>query len=404
MLQGEHKDKKKKKRGKGKAENLKSYAKGAVPGEVTAALGQYKVRPLIRGGKWSDVLSGKNSLPIFRMDMGIPVRCHTARHARLERTENGDVVVDLQVTTKPNPRVVLGTRGIGKGQAAVLERLLANPNKSEDGWRQRCFEIKQDKRTKKWFLYVTYDFPAADVGPKKDIVVGVDVGFSVPLFAAVNNGLARLGRKRFAPLGEAIRQLQRQVAARRRSMLRAGKKDLAKETARFGHGRKRRLELTEKLAGRTDKAYTTMNHQLSRAVVQFAQDQGACIIQMEDLSSLKEHLQGTYIGKNWRYDELQRFIEYKAKEAGIEFCKVNPKYTSRRCSKCGYINNGFTREYRDKNRQSGNSVRFECVNPECKAKCNKKPLDADYNAARNLAELDIETKIRLQCDKQAIKY
>ncbi len=123
MLKEEHKRSKEKKGKEGSEDDLKSYAKGAVPGEVTAALGQYKVRPLIRGGKWSKVLRGETSLPTFRKDMGIPVRCQTARHARLERTEGSQVVVDLQVKTKPYPRVVLGTRGISKGEEADLERI-----------------------------------------------------------------------------------------------------------------------------------------------------------------------------------------------------------------------------------------------------------------------------------------
>ena len=402
MLQEEQKKKKRRKGENEKDEELRSYAKGAVPGEVTAALGQYKIRALVRGGKWLKVLKGESSLPTFRKDMGIPVRCQTGRHARVERTEEGEVVVDLQIKTRPCPRVVLATRGIGGGETAILERFLANPEKLESGWRQRCFEIKEDKRKKKWFLHVTYDFPSREPQGNKEIVVGVDVGYSVPLYAAVNNGHARLGWKRFSPLGEAIKQLQRQVAARRRSMLRSGRNDLAKETARFGHGRKRRLELTDKLGGRTGRAYTTMNHQLSRAVVQFAQEQGAGVIQMEDLDGLQEVLRGSFLGARWRYEELQRFIKYKGEEAGIKVWPVKARYTSRRCSKCGYINAGFTREHRDRMRSEGKSARYECVNPDCRDECNKYPVDADYNAARNISTIDIAKEILVQCKKQGI--
>jgi len=45
---------------------------------------------------------------------------------------------------------------------------------------------------------------------------------------------------------------------------------------------------------------------------------------------------------------------------------------------------------------------FEC--PVCIKKEDYKPLNADYNAARNLAIFGIEDKIRLQCKKQKIEY
>jgi IS605 OrfB family transposase len=147
-----------------------------------------------------------------------------------------------------------------------------------------------------------------------------------------------------------------------------------------------------------------MNHQLSRAVVQFAEEQGAGVIQMEDLGGLQDVLRGSFVGARWRYEELQRFIQYKGEEAGIEVRKVEAKHTSRRCSKCGYINAGFTREHRDRMRSGGMSVRYECVNPDCRDECNKYPLDADYNAARNISTIDIEREIRVQCKKQGIAY
>lgn len=157
---------------------------------------------------------------------------------------------------RPYPRVVLGTKNIGEGQEAILQRLLDNKGQSKDGYRQRCFEIKQDRQSKKWWLYVTYDFPAPDTQDlNPDIVVGVDLGVSVPLYAAINNGWARLGRRHFQALGARIRNLQNQVDARRRSIQRGGRVNLAHDTARSGHGRKRKLMPTEKLQGRRSRDY-----------------------------------------------------------------------------------------------------------------------------------------------------
>ena len=79
-------------------------------------------------------------------------------------------------------------------------------------------------------------------------------------------------------------------------MLREGKDVLAGGTGRSGHGRKRRLQSTEVLAGRINRAYNTLNHQLVKSVVEFAKNHWAGVVQMEDLSGLKDDLQGMLLG------------------------------------------------------------------------------------------------------------
>jgi IS605 OrfB family transposase len=326
--------------------------------------------------------------------MAIPVRCDKPGHRRLERSGNGDTELDLMICRRPYPRVLLATGTLGPGQRDILDRLLANGNNARGGYRQRLFEIKQDSQTHKWWLYVTYELPApAPAVARPDVIVGVDLGVSVPLYAAINNGLARLGRRQFQSLGHRIHTLQNQVIMRRRAIQRGGRAGISQPTARSGHGVHRKLLPTERLRRRIDKSYTTLNHQLSAAVIDFARNHGAGVIQMEDLSSLKETLVGTFLGARWRYHQLEQFLKYKAEENGIIFQEVNPKYTSRRCSECGFIHAAFDRAFRDRNRAGGMVARFEC--PECGYKA-----DPDYNAARNIATLDIERVIELQCKKQ----
>lgn len=369
---------------------------GAVPDAVSGPLFQYKIRAITNKNKWREVIRGTASLPTFRLDMAIPVRCDKARMRRLERMENGDVQVELTICRKPYPRVVLQTGDIGGGQEAILARLLDNTGNDLTGYRQRVFEIKQERQTSKWWLYITYDLPAPQTGKADpDVVVGVDVGYAVPLYVAINNGHARLGWRQFDALGRRIRKLQTQVLARRRSIQRGGRVNISHATARSGHGVKRKLLPTEILQRRIDKAYQTLNHQLSASVIDFARDHGAGVIQVEDLEGLKEELTGTYIGARWRYHQLHQFLKYKAEENGIEFRAVNPRFTSRRCSKCGHINVAFDRAYRDAHRENGKTARFIC--PQCGFEA-----DADYNAARNLATLDIEALIEAQCARQGL--
>jgi len=378
--------------------DLSRYSQtGAVPDTVAGALSQYKIRGITSPTKWRQIVRGQVALPTFRNTMSIPVRCDKLYQRRLEQGDSGEVEVELMICRNPYPRVVLGTGDLNPGQQAILERLLQNTDNSADGYRQRLFEIKEDVQTRKWWLYVTYDFPKTTGKLNPEIVVGVDLGFSIPLYVALNSGHARLGYLHFKALGERIKSLQKQVMARRRAIQRGGRVSISHSTARTGHGVKRKLQPTEKLRGRIEKSYSTLNHQLSASVIDFAKNHQAGVIQIEDLSSLKEELTGTFIGARWRYHQLQQFLKYKAEEAGITLKQINPRYTSRRCSECGFINMDFDRAFRDAGRTYGKVTKFLC--PECGYEA-----DPDYNAARNIATLDIEKLIRVQCEKHGLKF
>ncbi len=374
-------------------ENLSRYSKMCVlPDTIAGAFSRYKLSAI----DWRKVLTGKISIPNYKTNLSIPIRCDKPNQRRLEQTETGETEVDLMICNKPYPRVLLSTRTISNGQRATLERLVSNQTNSLLGYRHRIFEVKEKR--KKWYLSVTYDFPKSETTTlHPDIIVGVDLGWSVPLYAAISNGYARIGYRQLKPLGDSIKTLKRQTIARRISIQKTGRQDLAAPTARAGHGRKRILQPIEKLEGKIDNAYKTLNHQLSHCIIEFAKNHGAGLIQIENLGGLADELSGTFIGQNWRYHQLQEYIKYKAKEAGVKVEEVNPCYTSRRCSECGYIHIEFDKEYRDKNRKKGKATMFECP------KCGNK-LNADYNAARNLATADIGKKIRLQCENQGIEY
>jgi IS605 OrfB family transposase len=368
---------------------------GVLPDTVAGALTQYRIRGLTTGEKWKQIIRGESSLPTFKLKMPIPVRCDKPSYRRLEKMSDGSIELDLMITLKPYPRVVLDTKKIDGSAKEILEHLLNEPN----NYRQRYFEIKEDSLTKQWWLSVAYEYkPERPTHLKPDIVVGVDIGYSVPLYAALNNGLARLGKREFGTIGHRIKVLRNQVMARRRDIQRSGRVNISGAGARSGHGRKRKLLPTEILQKRIDDAQTTVNHQMSAAVIDFAIDHGAGKIQMEDVKGLGAEITGTFLSQNWRYYQLQQFIKYKADAKGIKVVPVNPRFTSRRCSRCGHINEKFDRAYRDKEAaKTGKTTRFICS--ECRYE-----EGPDYNAAKNIATIDIENKIKLQCKKQDLKY
>jgi putative transposase len=129
---------------------------------------------------------------------------------------------------------------------------------------------------------------------------------------------------------------------------------------------KRRLR---QVSGKERRRVKHINHETSKAIVQAAVKAGVAKITMENLTHLRSRIKA---GKRmrgrlhrWAWPQLQRFVEYKAKAAGIAVEYVNPAYTSQTCSDCGSIGK------RSKHR-------FVCEHCGLRA-------HSDLNASRNLA-------------------
>ena len=109
-------------------------------------------------------------------------------------------------------------------------------------------------------------------------------------------------------------------------------------------------------------------HRISKALVEEAIDNECTAIAFENLTHIRKRISNASKFQQWAFKELQRHVEYKAEEHGIDVDDVNPAYTSQRCShgECG-----FTHE------DNRDGDEFECL------KCGKE-LHSDYNAARNV--------------------
>lgn len=128
-----------------------------------------------------------------------------------------------------------------------------------------------------------------------------------------------------------------------------------------------------------------LNHKISRKIVDVALYNG-CGIKLENLKGIRK-LNGKtnsagkgnqnknkakkltcsneYSLNNWSFNQLQQFIEYKARLRGVEVVYIDPYATSKKCSRCGHTGNRH-------------SKRFEC--PHCGHVDH-----ADANAAFNIA-------------------
>lgn len=221
------------------------------------------------------------------------------------------------------------------------------------GEHQRCMlaggtpkEAELVFRQGEWFFNLVVE--SGDVQPvASGSVMGVDVG---------ENKLAThsLG-KVFG--GEHLRdQRDRYLALRRR--LQSNGSQSAKQKLR-------------QVSGKEMRRVKHINHETSKAIVQAAIQAGIANITMEDLTHIRERIKA---GKRmrgrlhrWAWRQLQSFVEYKAKAAGIAVEYVNPAYTSQTCSCCGELGK------RSKHR-------FECAHCGLRA-------HSDLNASRNLARI-----------------
>lgn len=255
---------------------------------------------------------------------------------------------------------ILNTKKLQKSQKQILDRIISKEYKNG------AAQIGHNGRKRKWFANFAYEPAKREAYLDPDVIVGVDLGVVKSFFCAVNNSKNRLWAD-----GWEIESFRKRIRKRRNSILRQ-----SPSSGRKGKGRKNLLEPTDKIGDKERRFRDTRYHQYSKMIIDFAVKNGAGVIQMEDLKSLKEAKRDSFILKDWAISDLQGKIEYKAKEYDIVVKYINPRHTSQRCHKCGYIAR--------KNRLDQKT--FVCE--VCSHKEN-----ADYNAACNIATNDIEAII-----------
>jgi IS605 OrfB family transposase len=113
-----------------------------------------------------------------------------------------------------------------------------------------------------------------------------------------------------------------------------------------------------------------VNHNVSKAIVAEALEQGASTMAMEELTHIRKRIKaGKRIRSRlhrWAWRQLQILVEYKAQASGIQIIYVNPAYSSKTCSVCGCLGARVKHQ-------------FSCS-------CGH-VAHADWNASQNLAAL-----------------
>lgn len=243
-----------------------------------------------------------------------------------------------------------------------------NPHKSRELRTvfSRIFDGQYDVRGssielsgKNIILNLTLETPKGTVKLDDNVVVGVDLGIAIPAVCALNTN--DYVKKSLGSADEFLRV---------RTKIQAEKRRLQKQLVHTsgGHGRNKKLSALDKFSEYEKNWVRTYNHTISRQLVDFALDNKAKYINLEDLSGFGERTSHNFILRNWSYYQLQKYIEEKASRVGIVVRYVDAYHTSQNCSCCGHWEEG----------QRVDQSHFVCK------KCGA-TLNADFNAARNIA-------------------
>src|SRR5690625_4397471 len=319
----------------------------------------------------SDVLAGRQAISQYRRDGSFPIGSKQINN--LERISSKKYSANLSLLSRQGAKErgaktrIPVTLRTGAGANDILDRVI-------EGEYKLC-DSRIGKAKNKFYLLVTYKLEKEVEERDKTRIMGVDLGIANFAYTAFSfdNWL------RYNIEGHEILEFKRRVEARRKSMQRQSK---YAGKGRRGRGRKTLLKPIEKLRGKVNNFKRTTNHKYSKYIVDLADKHNCGVIQMEDLSGIKNN--------NWTYYEFQNYVEYKAKERGIEVRKVNPLYTSQRCSCCGYIAKNNRPNSKDKRIPQN---KFECVI------CGYK-THADFNAAKNISNPRIEKLIKDELERQ----
>lgn len=202
------------------------------------------------------------------------------------------------------------------------------------------------------FLTLSFKMEVEDRTAPNDAVVGVDRGINV--LACVTDGKRHWMRK-----GGHTKHVRNRYLHIRSSLQRRKARRHTRSIAKA----------LKRLSGREARFMKAVNHEVSKSVVSFADQSGCPVIAIEALDGIRGHRLRKKVRREvqkWAYGQLAFFIGYKAEERGMTVIEVDPRGTSKGCSRCGHA-------------ETANRKRHRFV---CKA-CGHQ-LHSDLNAAHNI--------------------
>lgn len=75
---------------------------------------------------------------------------------------------------------------------------------------------------------------------------------------------------------------------------------------------------------------------MAKELIEEAVENDYSHVVFEDLTNTRENIPKATWQRVWAFRRLYGYVEYTAKEYGIEAVHVDPRNTSKRCSTCGF--------------------------------------------------------------------
>jgi putative transposase len=151
-------------------------------------------------------------------------------------------------------------------------------------------------------------------------------------------------------------------------------------------GKYRKLK---RIKDRQQRLIRNLNHHISKKIVEIAKAND-CDVRLEELKHIRRTSKTgrsfRYSLNNWSFYQLQKMIEYKAKLQGIVVSYIDPRYTSKICSRCGHLGD------RD-------GKYFKC--PSC-GHVDHADANASFNIGKPISYCILSTG-RLHADRDACK-
>lgn len=320
------------------------------------------------------LFKGKVSISNFKQN--IPIIVHNKNYKIFQGNKGFEIECSLFNRTyqKENniKRITFTIYSLDNSKKSILNKIILGQ------YKQGSAQIIEDKKGK-WYFIISFNFEPTTIKLNKNKILGIDLGLVntavMQVYDINTQQWDKLSWKECVINGKEIMYFRQKLDARKRQI---GISSKIVGGGRIGHGTKTRIKPLIDIGDKVARFKDTYNHKVSKYIVDFAVKNNCGTIQMENLSGFSEQQSKKFL-KNWAYHDLQTKIKYKCEEKGIKFVLIDPKYTSKRCSQCGCID--------DDNRDcKNNQAKFRCV------KCGHEE-NADINAAKNISIPMIDTII-----------
>ncbi|ONI48068.1 transposase [Candidatus Epulonipiscioides saccharophilum] len=200
------------------------------------------------------------------------------------------------------------------------------PQRSKELLQNNRGTLRISKKNNKYIAQVTIKIEKPENYGEN--IMGVDLGIKVPAVCVTTNG-----KVKFIGNGRENKVIRRKFKAKRKKL-----------------GKLKKPKAIKKINNKENRIMQDRDHKYSKEIIEFAKKNNVSIIKLEQLANIRNTTRKSRKNDNslhnWSFYRLSKFIEYKAKLAGIKVEYVNPAYTSQICPICSEKNKAKDRLYR----------------------------------------------------------